>query len=165
LELLTPVFGKPAIGLTDLARAIANFSAKRTDMFAMPDWQILFRVGGAYLAWAGDQNLSASDRQKNCARPARGTRKVWTCGTRKPNGAELENDEREEAQIATANIAKCDLALRGARQRAAKVTPERWQQVKHALDEAIRAGCCEPPPLSGTHRLHDPELGSEVETL
>jgi hypothetical protein len=77
-------------------------------------------LGGAYLAWAGAQNLSASEREKKWREARSGYEKSLDVWKEKAKRAELENDEREEAQIATANIAKCDLALRSANQRAAK---------------------------------------------
>jgi len=45
------------------------------------------------------------------------------------------------------------------------VTPERWQQVKHALDEAIALDAASRRPYLERIGCTDPELGSEVETL
>ena len=46
-----------------------------------------------------------------------------------------------------------------------EVTPERWQQVKHALDEAIALDAASRRPYLERIGCTDPELGSEVETL
>jgi eukaryotic-like serine/threonine-protein kinase len=45
------------------------------------------------------------------------------------------------------------------------MTPERWQQVKHALDEAIALDVESRPPYLDRIGAADPELRSEVETL
>jgi non-specific serine/threonine protein kinase/serine/threonine-protein kinase len=45
------------------------------------------------------------------------------------------------------------------------MTPERWQQVKHALDEAIALGLANRAPFLDRIGADDPELRSEVETL
>jgi len=107
---------------------------------------------------------------------------------RETKRAELENDEREEAQIATANIAKCDFSSSRRPPKGSEVTPERWQQVKHALDEAIaldaasrrpyleRIGCTDPearqrsrdppeaPPAGGL-RISDATSGRWPDTV
>ncbi len=118
------VSGKPASALPTWHEAIANFqqmSPETGNRYVRTGLANSYSgLGGAYLAWAGDQNLSASERQKNWREARSWYEKSLDVWNEKTKRAELENDEREEAQIATANIAKCDLALRGANQRAAK---------------------------------------------
>src|SRR6266576_1509234 len=49
--------------------------------------------------------------------------------------------------------------------KSSEVTPERWQQVKRALDEAIALDLANRSPYLDRIGLADPELRSEVETL
>src|SRR5882724_1685310 len=49
--------------------------------------------------------------------------------------------------------------------KSSEVTPERWQQVKYALDEAIALDAASRRPFLQRIGSADPELGSEVETL
>ncbi|HEY1265060.1 MAG TPA: protein kinase, partial [Terriglobales bacterium] len=65
-------------------------------------------LGGAYLTWAGDLNLSSAERRKKW-REARGWYEkslgVWNDKVKR---GELENDEREDVEMVNASLAKCD---------------------------------------------------------
>ena len=116
--------GQPDAALPTLREAIANFqqmSPQTGNRYVRTGLANSYTgLGGAYLAWAGDQNLSSGERQEKWREARSWYERSLGVWNEKAKRAELENDEREEAQIATANIAKCNLALRGTSQRATK---------------------------------------------
>ena len=116
--------GQPDAALPTLQEAITTFrqiSPETGNRYVRTGLANAYSgLGGAYLAWAAGQNLSASVRQKKWSEARSWYEKSLDVWDEKAKRAELEDDEREESQIVIAKIAKCDSALRDASQRAAK---------------------------------------------
>jgi eukaryotic-like serine/threonine-protein kinase len=116
--------GQPDSALPTLQAAIATFQAispETGNRYVRTGLASSYSgLGGAYSIWAADQNLSASERRKKWREARSWYEKSLGVWNEKAKRAELESDEREELQIATANIARCDSALQAAGQRAAK---------------------------------------------
>ncbi len=115
--------GQPDSAMPTLEAAIANFqgmSPETGNRYVRTGLASSYSgLGNAYSAWAAEQNLSAGERRKRWREARSWYEKSLEVWNEKVKRAELESDEREELQIATANIARCNAALQ-ARQRAAK---------------------------------------------
>jgi tetratricopeptide (TPR) repeat protein len=116
--------GKPESAMPHLREAVAVFQEMSPDSgnrYVRTGLASSYSgLGGAYSALAAKRTLSTSERQKNWREARSSYEKSLGVWNEKVKRAEMENDEREDQDIAKANIAKCDAVLQGAAQRAAK---------------------------------------------
>ncbi len=109
--------GNPASALPNLLDAIAGFQAispETGNRYVRTGLASSYSgLGAAYSALATAPKLPAGKRRENWLEARSSYEKSLSLWNEKTKRAELENDEREEAQNAASNIAKCDSALQG----------------------------------------------------